>query len=152
MSPETYREVMLQLQLLERLLAEFSPLRRKVQQVPPDLVEITALAGFLHSFYTGVESIFKRIADDPGQRRLLGEFWHHELLTAMMQSTAGSAAVISEALGNRLWDYLNFRHVFRHAYSFELQWSKMAPLVADSESVFAQLKTELERWLRFQGA
>lgn len=55
--------------------------------------------------------------------------------------------VISQELHEKLFDYLSFRHVFRHAYSFELHWQKMAPLIRDCETVFIQLQTELQRFL-----
>ena len=122
MSPESQREVALQLALMAHLFAELSPLRRKVERVAPDKVEIIALAGFLHSFYTGAERIFKRITVQRGSSRLRGEFGHRELLVAMTQPAVSSVSVISEVLASRLEEYLNFRHVFRHAYSFELQW------------------------------
>jgi hypothetical protein len=51
--------------------------------------------------------------------------------------------VISEELRIALRGFLDFRHVFRHAYSFELQWSKMAPLVAECEATFRKLEREI---------
>lgn len=60
-------------------------------------------------------------------------------------STPGSktsSALISAGLGERLRIYLQFRHVFRQAYSFQLHWEKMAPLVLGSEETLALLLTE----------
>jgi hypothetical protein len=80
--------------------------------------------------------------------RLGGELWHAELLDSMARRTASRPPVISEALRHTLKGYLDFRHVFRHAYSFELHWNKMLPLVLDVEKTLRQLEDELERFLK----
>lgn len=55
-------------------------------------------------------------------------------------------AVISPEPHEKLFHYLNFRHVFRHAYSFELQWKKMAPFVSECDATLNQLQLELGRF------
>jgi len=97
-SPELCSAVSLELAQLERLLTGFAPLRRKVLSTPPDLIEIVALAGYLHSFYNGIENIFKRIAKDFAQTRLRGDLWHRELLTSVAQPTEQRPAVVSREL------------------------------------------------------
>ena len=47
---------------LNRLLKTFNSLLETVNTRTPNDVETIALAGMLHSFYTGVENIFKRVA------------------------------------------------------------------------------------------
>ncbi len=42
-------------------------------------------------------------------------------------------------LVDRLRPYLAFRHVFRHAYAFDLNWKKMEPLVRELRAVDAWL-------------
>jgi hypothetical protein len=37
----------------------------------------------------------------------------------------GRPAVIDEPLRARLKDYLDFRHFFRHAYGYTLEWSQL---------------------------
>jgi len=100
-SPEVCSAVVLELAQLERLLTDFAPLRQKVKSTPPDLVETAALAGLLHSFYNGIENIFKRIAVHLDQARPRGELWHRELLTGMAQPNAQRTAVISRELLTR---------------------------------------------------
>jgi hypothetical protein len=118
-SPELSANVVLE--LLERLFTGFAPLRHKVLAAPPDLIETAALAGFLHSFYNGIENIFKQVVKDLDQARLRGDLWHRELLTSMAQPAEHRPAVVSRELVASLKEYLDFRHVFRHTYSFELQ-------------------------------
>lgn len=66
----------------------------------------------------------------------------------MTRSGPKRPAVISESLNDRLQEYLDFRHVFRHAYSFELHWNKMAPLVYNIEDVYQQLRQEMELFVQ----
>ena len=70
----------------------------------------------LHSFYSGVENIFKRIALELDGRLPDSSTWHRDLLDAMARQAQNRRAVISESLEDRLKEYLNFRHVFRPAY------------------------------------
>jgi hypothetical protein len=44
------------------LFAEHRPLLHLVRTQPPDIIERSALAAMFHSFYTGIENLFKRIA------------------------------------------------------------------------------------------
>jgi len=113
----------------------------------PTTVEIDAIAALLHSFYTGVENLFKRIsiALDGGFPK--SPAWHIQLLDSMARPTENRGAVISSDLRTALRTYLDFRHVFRHAYTFELNWSKMAPLVVDCPATFRKLEQELTRFL-----
>ena len=47
---------------IDELLARYEAVLTKVRHNEPDLIELTALASVLHSFFTGVENIF--FADD----------------------------------------------------------------------------------------
>jgi len=47
-----------------------------------------------------------------------------------------------------LEEYMDFRHLFRHAYTFQLRWSKMAPLVLRLENVMRRLEGDVELFLR----
>jgi hypothetical protein len=74
--------------------------------------------------------------------------WHRQLLDAMTQPTEARKAVISEPLRQTLRAYLEFRHTFRHAYSFELKWEKMAGLVQNCEQTLLRLEAELDAFLK----
>ena len=109
---------------------------------------MSALATMLHSFYTGVENIFKRAAIEIDGGPPTTENWHRDLLDSMATSTAWRSAVVSADTQRRLLGYLSFRHVFRHAYTFRLRWDKMAVLVLECEGVFRQLEADLNSFLR----
>jgi len=55
---------------------------------------------------------------------------------------------ISVELRAHLREYLEFRHVFRQAYAFQLRWEKMRALVLGREETLRLLEAELERFLR----
>ena len=109
---------------------------------------MVALAGFLHTFYTGVENLFKRVEVQLDKKMSDGASWHSQLLERMAQPSANHPPVISEKMRDMLRQYLNFRHVFRHAYSFELQWTKMAPLISESSNTFQLLEADLKRFIK----
>ena len=59
-------------------------------------------------------------------------------------STTQQMGVFQQSVRDLLRMYPYFRHVFRHAYTFELRWEKMAGLVFDCKKVVLQLQTELD--------
>lgn len=148
MSRKIRKQIRVELEQLDRLLTRHPGLIEKCRTRPPTDVETDALAVLLHSFYSGVENVFKRVSLAMDGNLPEGEFWQTVLLDSMTHSTPTRPAVISEDLRDILKAYLDFRHVFRHAYSFELQWGKMAPLVLGVEGALQRLQEELERFLR----
>lgn len=105
----------------------------------------------LNSFYNGIENIFKRAAVELDDGLPGGEFWHKELLDAMTQPTSRRDRVISHELRGRLKEYMEFRHVFRHAYIFNLRWDGMKTLVLNCEETLRQLETEMDAFLHGAG-
>lgn len=141
-------QIAVQREQLGRLLQHHPSLLQKCTQQAPDAIERSALAAMLHSFYTGVENIFKRVAIECDGGAPAGDTWHRDLLDAMTLPTPQRPAVISEDLRNALRKYLNFRHVFRQAYSFELRWEKMSPLVLECEPTWQRLDAELQAFTK----
>ncbi len=150
MSSKLKKQAAVELEQLNILLRDHRPLINKVTTEEPGRIEISALAAMLHAFYTGIENIFKRVKIELNEDMIKNEFWHRELLDSMAQSGTGRPAVISPSLRETLRGYLDFRHVFRQAYTFELRWEKMAGLVQESEETLNRLESELDiffKWL-----
>ena len=139
---------MVEQEQLDRLIEVHRPLLLRCATSTPDDIELSALAAMLHSFYTGIENLFKRIEVETDATLPRGESWHRELLDAMRWSSRVRPAVISAPLRDRLREYLEFCHVFRQAYSFQLRWDKMSPLVLDCEQTLRRLEAELEVFLQ----
>jgi len=133
-------------QQLQRLLEYYRPLLETCASNPPNDHELSALAAMLHSFYNGIENIFKRIAAECYDRSPQGQAWHREILDLMAQPGRTGPAAISQPLVERLDAYLDFRHFFRHSYVFHLRWDRMKSLVLEYEETFKQVEGELERF------
>jgi hypothetical protein len=79
-----------------------------------------------------------------------GESWHKELLDSMTDATGNRNALLSPQLRGRLKEYMEFRHVFRHAYTFDLRWDRMKTLVLGCEETLQLVERELDQF--FQAA
>jgi hypothetical protein len=132
---------------LRRLLEVHRSLIEKCRTSPPTAIELSALAAILHSFYGGVENIFKRAALELGDRLPGGESWRKNLLDSMTEPTGHRVALISPELRKRLKDYMEFRHFFRHSYVFDLEWDRMKAVVLNLEDTLNLLESELDRFL-----
>jgi hypothetical protein len=135
---------------VDRLFEFYAGLLADSQQRVPDLVEMTALGSVLHSFYNGVESIFLVVAKEVDRGAPRGADWHRTLLMRMTQAMSNRSRVISAETAANLSGYLLFRHFFRHAYAFFLDWDKMRDLVIALTDVWAQTKQELLAFLETQ--
>jgi len=133
-------------QQLQRLLEHYRPLLEKCALNPPNDHELSALAAMLHSFYNGIENIFKRIAAECYDRSPQGQAWHRELLDLMAQPGRTGPAAISQSLVVRLDAYLDFRHFFRHSYVFHLRWDRMKSLVLECGETLQLVEGELDRF------
>lgn len=140
---------------------ELAALRQMVQTVQeegigpleaaPSQFAMNALASYLHQSYTGCERVLERIAVVVDGGLPGGAYSHANLLAQMARERPGiRPAVLQEALWLRLQDYLAFRHFFRHAYGYTLEWAKLHPLVvgmpATLTDVQEQLRAFLESW------
>lgn len=148
MWPRLAKQINVEREQLRRLIEIHSRLLANCASQAPNEIELSALAALLHSFYTGLENIFKRVAVELDGELPTGEAWHQQLLDAMASPTRLRRAVISESMRDILSEYLAFRHVFRQAYSFELRWNKMSALVLNCAATFRQLEIELEAFLQ----
>jgi hypothetical protein len=147
-SDKLRKQVAVELEKLRELIAVHRPLLDKCENASPTAIELSALAAMLHSFYTGIENIFKRACVELGGTLPASAAWHRELLDSMSEPNKLRSNVISKDMGRRLEEYLKFRHVFRQAYSFQLQWEKLSPLVFGCEDTLSSLDEELTLFLR----
>ncbi len=142
------KEIENEIELLNELIDSHELLLEKVKTSPPNRVEMSAIATVLHSFYNGVENIFKRIANRLDKKLPTSEFWHQELLKQMKSDTPKRTAVISDELYENLNLYLGFRHFFRHAYAFQFKWEKIKELILELTDVYNQFKEEIDKFIK----
>ncbi len=139
---------------------ELSALRRVAEEMqetlalcpnPPSRTTLRALASMLHEFYNGVERIFERIARSMGEDIPRGRSWHTDLLQQMACARSGvRAAVIDAPLSTQLKEYLDFRHFFRHAYGYTLQWEQLQPKAEKLPEVLTLLQQQLRTFFETQ--
>jgi hypothetical protein len=132
---------------IDQLLETYTDLLDRAQKSPPDLVEVTALASVLHSFYNGLENIFLSIAKGVDAQVPTGAHWHRDLLTQMAEPTSGRGPVLTPEMVSRLADYLGFRHFYRHSYTFCLEWDELEKLVTSLAEVWERAREEIRVFL-----
>jgi hypothetical protein len=120
-------------------------LERAADETP--MYDRAAIGYFLHNFYNGCENVFRLIArffeNDLGPAT-----WHADLLKRMKLSIPGfRPAVIDEELYRLLDDFRAFRHIFRQAYAFELDWDRERLVAAKLPQAANLLTEQVERFL-----
>ena len=132
---------------IDRLFSEYELIFEKIKVEEPDLFDMTILGSVLHSFYNGLENIFEIIAKNIDNNVPSGNKSHQELLHQMASENGFRHEIISEDLYLKLREYATFRHFYRHAYSFQLNWEKMKPLVENISSVWKETKNTMLSFL-----
>ncbi len=145
---DVQKEIDVELEQLHELLDDHRSLLDRCHRDGPDHVERSALAAVLHTFYTGIENIFVRVTVAAEGSKPTGDAWHQNLLRSMATNVASRPAVLSSDTTDTLVEYLTFRHVFRHAYTFHLRWEKMRHLVLGLDGVLRRLEADLAAFLK----
>ncbi len=103
---------------LAKRMADAHEAKRRMGAQPSDAGALALAAVALHGWYTGVETIFERIARELDGDVPRGDRWHRELLAQMAAEIPGTRpAVVDISLVTDLAALLAFRHFFRHAYA-----------------------------------
>jgi uncharacterized protein YutE (UPF0331/DUF86 family) len=139
--------------LREKVEAELEQMDQALRELPGarrvsklSVLELGGTASLLSSVYHGVENILKQVLFAIGVALPSGAAWHRDLL-----QSACEHGIVSTELRDRLAPYMAFRHFFTHAYGFDLDPQRLAPLVRDIRSVCACFKKEAKRFVRRQG-
>jgi predicted nucleotidyltransferase len=131
---------------LGRVAQEMDELLASCPQ-PPTRTELRAVASMLHEFYNGVERMFERIAVGLMEGVPQGSNWHDDLLAQMATAREGARpTVIDEPLRACLKDYLDFRHFFRHAYGYTLEWSQLRWKAESLSETLRMLRDQVRRF------
>jgi uncharacterized protein YutE (UPF0331/DUF86 family) len=135
------------LEAIDRLETELAPLEAALSSLKPAFRDVAAAAYILHNIYGALENMFEQISrtyenhiTDPAQ-------WHRELLAKMfLEIPKVRPAVVPSDLRGFLNDLRGFRHIFRHAYEFELDPEKLVILVRNWNKARTPLITALSRF------
>lgn len=143
-------EISRELANLALLQEELAPLLPDDPQANPGAASVRAIASILHDFYSGIEKVFRRIAQDVDGEVPRGDNWHMDLLQRMTIPIPDvRPAVVNTDLSETLVEYLRFRHLFRNVYEFHLRWDKFSRLARGMAATLGQFQEELASFLRF---
>lgn len=132
---------------IDKLFSEYDLIFKKIEMQTPDLFDMTILGSILHSFYNGLENIFEIIAKNIDGNVPNGNKSHQELLHQMASENSKRSEILNEELYLKLREYATFRHFYRHAYSFQLNWEKMSPLIDNLQIVWNEVKLNLKNFI-----
>ena len=113
---------------IERIFGKIEDRRHKEGEA-----NLESLAYQLHNLYCAFEDLFKIVADFFENHIDDSAHYHSALLWRMKMPIEGvRPAVLSEASYKLLDSLRAFRHVFRHAYSYELDPKKLTLVLEDA--------------------
>lgn len=137
------REIELELESIGRLQGE-------LESAPggDDTFALRARGSILHDFYTGVERVFVRLAEEINGGVPRGDQWHRQLVRDMSIAIPDvRPAVISPELAEELGEFLRFRHVFRNVYGFVLRADRLESLQQQMPDVLERFVNEMRTFL-----
>lgn len=125
--------------IIRRLLGEID------STTPENLEKISHIGYQLHNLYSALEDFFQEVAKTFENRLEDPSRYHRELLKRMTLEIPGvRPQVLSPASHALLNELRGFRHVFRHAYDYELSPVKLEALkgriLAEWDSVSRDLQ------------
>jgi len=121
-----------ELQALQRIVARAEGAVRLARTRPAEQDYFLGSAALdWHAFYTGVERMLELIASDLDASRPATPHWHRDLLAQMSLAIPDiRPAVLRSETSTALIEYLEFRHVVRNVYTFNLRPDRVAELVS----------------------
>jgi hypothetical protein len=137
------QKIQFEIEQINELLDEASPLFNLCRSREPDFVEKCGIALILHSFYNGIEKIMLLIMKNKDMVLPNGIKWHKELFDNAFKETKSRTYIFREELYEQLNDYLQFRHFVRHTYGFQLKWEKMKNILFDMNSLWEIIKEDI---------
>lgn len=110
------------------------------------VVELAAIATFIHNIYNGIENILKQVLKAKGTEIPKSDTWHKDLLNLSV-----SLGIIPEKLSDDLYEYLTFRHFFVHAYGFMLEEAHLENLANNITNVWLQFLSVINKYYQPSG-
>ncbi len=104
----------------------------------------------LHTFYAGLERIFRLIATNVDRSTPSGPDWHRELLSQMsLDLPQIRRPVLSQESVKMVDEFLRFRHVLQNIYAFELDPERIDHLTRQLGPCFDSVRGDLLAFVDF---
>lgn len=138
-------EIGAQIKEIERIFTEIEDRKKGAKR---SKAKLESLAYKLHNLYCAFEDLFKIVARHfENQVEDIARF-HKELLKRMSIQIEGvRPALLSEDTFKVLDELRAFRHYFRHAYSYELRYEKIKPVIGAACKLREAYRKDVERFL-----
>ena len=130
----------------ENVEKALSNLRDAMGRREKSVVELAAIATFIHNIYNGIENILKQVLKAKGTEIPKSDTWHKDLLNLSV-----SLGIIPEKLSDDLYEYLTFRHFFVHAYGFMLEEAHLENLANNITNVWLQFLSVINKYCQTSG-
>lgn len=141
-------DIQYELAKLDTLVQDFMTVQNKLEIDKLPIYDRAAIGYYIHCYYNGCENIFCSIARF-FENDLGSDTWHSDVLKRMKLKIDGyRPSVISEELFVMLNEFRGFRHVFRHSYTFELDWEKESIVAKKLIQAHAMLRTQITVFLK----
>jgi hypothetical protein len=140
-------KLLYEIQQINTLLEDASPLLSICRVREPDFIERSAAALLLHSFYNGIESMLVIIEKSTCTIKIDSPSWHKTILDNSFMKTEKRPAIFSASLKERLQEYMLFRHFVRHSYGFQIVWDKMKALVYNLNEFWHAIKGDITLYI-----
>jgi hypothetical protein len=109
-----------------------------------------SLAACLHSFYSGLENLFKTIALELDESIPKGDRWHKKLLWQMATPIPQNRdRVLSERSLKYLEEFRAFRHLFRNLYTHNINPERVFLLGGKLPESWQSIQHDLNNFINF---
>jgi len=122
----------------EHIIGTLLALEQAQSRQERTVVELAAIATFLHNTYNGMENLLKRALRYASVSLPQSASSHKDLL-----DLAVDRHIITQGLSEDLDAYRGFRHFFVHGYGVMLNEAQLMPLAECLPAVWERFKAEL---------
>ena len=140
----------------QRVKSDVLEAQSRLGSQPPDNFERRAIGSILHDVYQGMENICARVYKSMDLQTFSegsesrSEHWHADLIRRVSHPLPNvRPAVLQIATAENMKSYRNFRHVFRHAYGFDLDWQRMKPGLDVAIPMIDAFTKDVEQFINF---
>jgi hypothetical protein len=113
----------------------------------PDMIEKSAVALLLQSFYNCIENIIIMIIKHFDGKLPNSSKWHKELLEKAFEESEKHRPIFRGEIKIILNDYMSMRHFIRHTYGFRLNWEQMQELTNGINDIWIIVKDDLNKFI-----
>jgi hypothetical protein len=141
------KKILFEISQIDELVNSTKPLRDLCRIKEPDIIEKSAVALLLQSFYNGIENILTIIVKYSEAKLPNSYKWHKELLGKAFEDLIGHGQIFRSEIKIILNDYMSMRHFIRHTYGFRLDWEQMQELTDEIDNIWVIVKEDLNKFI-----